>query len=94
MSKPQEKGNVVSRLYQWIKDGLDRTVYMGVQYTCPKRFVSPLGYLGVLTGITFLVLGVTGGFLMFYYQPTLAGCGSLTCAFASIERINNTVPFG
>jgi len=94
MSKPQEKGNVVSRLYQWLKDGLDRTVYMGVQYTYPKRFVSPLGYLGVLTGITFLVLGITGGFLMFYYQPTLAGCGSLTCAFASIERINNTVPFG
>jgi len=94
MSKPQEKGNVVSRFYQWIKDGLDRTVYMGVQYTYPKRFVSPLGYLGVLTGITFLVLGITGGFLMFYYQPTLAGCGSLTCAFASIERINNTVPFG
>ena len=94
MSKPPEKGNVVSRLYQWIKDGLERTVYMGVQYTYPKRFVSPLGYLGVLTGITFLVLGITGGFLMFYYQPTLAGCGSLTCAFASIERINNTVPFG
>ena len=94
MSNPREKGNVVTRLYQWIKDGLDRTVYMGVQYTYPKRFVSPLGYLGVLTGITFLVLGITGGFLMFYYQPTLAGCGSLTCAFASIERINNTVPFG
>jgi len=94
LSNPREKGNVVTRLYQWIKDGLDRTVYMGVQYTYPKRFVSPLGYLGVLTGITFLVLGITGGFLMFYYQPTLAGCGSLTCAFASIERINNTVPFG
>ncbi|HXW95926.1 MAG TPA: cytochrome b N-terminal domain-containing protein [Nitrososphaerales archaeon] len=94
MSKPPEKGNAVSRFYQWVKDGLERTVYMGVQYTYPKRFVSPLGYLGVLTGITFLVLGITGGFLMFYYQPTLAGCGSLTCAFASIERINNTVPFG
>jgi len=94
MSQPQPKGNVVSRFYQWIKDGLDRTVYMGIQYTYPKRFVSPLGYLGVLTGITFLVLGITGGLLMIYYQPTLAGCGNLTCAFASIERINNTVPFG
>jgi ubiquinol-cytochrome c reductase cytochrome b subunit len=94
MSQPEEKGNVVSRLYQWVKNGLERTVYMGVQYTYPKRFVSPLGYLGVLTGITFLVLGVTGGLLMIYYQPTLSGCGSLTCAFASIERINNTVPFG
>ena len=94
MSQPQPKGNVVSRFYQWIKNGLDRTVYMGIQYTYPKRFVSPLGYLGVLTGITFLVLGITGGLLMIYYQPTLAGCGNLTCAFASIERINNTVPFG
>jgi ubiquinol-cytochrome c reductase cytochrome b subunit len=67
---------------------------MGIQYTYPKRFVSPLGYLGVLTGITFLVLGITGGLLMIYYQPTLSGCGSLTCAFASIERINDSVPFG
>jgi ubiquinol-cytochrome c reductase cytochrome b subunit len=94
MSQPQEKGNVVSRLYEWVKNGLERTVYMGVQYTYPKRFVSPMGYLGVLTGIVFLVLGVTGGLLMIYYQPTLSGCGSLTCAFASIERINNTVPSG
>jgi ubiquinol-cytochrome c reductase cytochrome b subunit len=67
---------------------------MGIQYTFPKRFVSPLAYLGTLTGITFLVLGVTGGLLMIYYQPTLSGCGSLTCAFASIERINDSVPFG
>jgi len=94
MSQQKEQDNVVSRLYQWIKNGLDRTVYMGIQYTYPKRFVSPLGYLGVLTGIVFLLLGVTGGLLMIYYQPTLSGCGSLTCAFASIERINNTVPFG
>ena len=63
MSQPKEKENVVSRLYQWIKDGLGRTVYMGVQYTYPKRFVSPLGYLGVLTGIVFLLLGITGGLL-------------------------------
>ena len=90
----QEKENVISRLYKWAYNGLERTVYMGVQYTYPKRFVSPLGYLGVLTGMTFLVLGVTGGLLMIYYQPTLSGCGSVTCAFGSIERINNTVPFG
>ncbi len=95
MSKQGEAGgNVIVRLYRWLYNGLDRTVYMGVQYTYPRRFVSPLGYLGVLTGITFLVLGVTGGLLMIYYQPTLSGCGSLTCAFASIERINDQVPFG
>ena len=95
MSKQEESdGNVLVRFYRWLYSGLDRTVYMGVQYTYPRRFVSPMGYLGVLTGITFLVLGVTGGLLMIYYQPTLSGCGSLTCAFASIERINDQVPFG
>ncbi len=95
MSKQEETGgNVLARLYRWLYNGLERTVYMGVQYTYPRRFVSPLGYLGVLTGITFLVLGVTGGLLMIYYQPTLSGCGSLTCAFSSIERINDQVPFG
>jgi ubiquinol-cytochrome c reductase cytochrome b subunit len=67
---------------------------MGVQYTFPKRFVSPLAYLGVLTGITFLVLGITGGLLMIYYQPTLIGCGNISCAFLSVQRINDTVPSG
>jgi ubiquinol-cytochrome c reductase cytochrome b subunit len=94
MGQNQAEPNWVVKLYKWIVDGLERTVYMGIKYTFPKRFVSPLGYLGVLTGITFLVLGVTGGLLMIYYQPTLAGCGSLTCAFASIERINDVVPGG
>lgn len=94
MSKQPESKNVVSKLYRWLIDGIERTVYRGVQYTFPKRFVSPLGYLGVLTGITFLVLGVTGGLLMIYYQPTLTGCGSVSCAFSSIENINNNVPFG
>ncbi len=89
-----QKRNLVSKLYQWVVDGLQRTVWMGIQYTFPKRFVSPLGYLGVLTGITFLVLGVTGGALMIYYQPTLSGCGSLTCAFSSVAKINDSVPFG
>ena len=94
MSQPASKGNIIFRLYRWLMDGLERTVYIGVQYTYPKRFVSPLGYLGVLTGIVFLVLGITGGLLMIYYQPTLSGCGSVTCAFASIQRINDGAPFG
>jgi ubiquinol-cytochrome c reductase cytochrome b subunit len=93
-----EKRNLISKLYHWFVDGLERTVWMGIQYTYPKRFVSPLGYLGVLTGITFLALGITGGFLMLYYQPTLTGCGSITCAFESIDRIGNStgspVPYG
>jgi len=94
MAKEAENENLVLKPYHWLTGGLERTVYMGIQYTFPKRFVSPLGYLGMLTGITFLVLGVTGGLLMIYYQPTLSGCGSITCAFGSIERINDSVPGG
>lgn len=90
----EEKQDLISKLYHWFVDGLDRTVFSGVQYTFPKRFVSPLGYLGTLTGFTFLTLGITGGLLMIYYQPTLTGCGSLTCAFQSVQNINDTVPFG
>src|SRR5713226_2351248 len=94
MGDTSSSKNLVQKLYDWLVDGLDRTVYMGVRYTFPKRFVSPLAYLGVLTGITFLVLGITGGLLMIYYQPTLAGCGNITCAFSSVQNINDTVPFG
>ncbi|MDG6898769.1 MAG: cytochrome bc complex cytochrome b subunit [Nitrososphaerota archaeon] len=98
MSQPQQqaepKRNLVSKLYHWFVDGLERTVWVGIRYTFPKRFVSPLGYLGVLTGVVFLLLGITGGLLMIYYQPTLSGCGNLTCAFSSVQRINDTVPYG
>ena len=88
------RGISVSKLYHWIVDGLERTVFGAFSTPSPSRFVSPLGYLGVLTGVTFLALGITGGLLMIYYQPTLTGCGSLTCAFASVERINDSVPYG
>src|SRR5713226_1822282 len=94
MGDTSSSKNLVQKLYDWLVDGLDRTVYMGVRYTFPKRFVSPLAYLGVLTGITFLVLGITGGLLMIYYQPTLAGCGNISCAFSSVQNINDAVPFG
>jgi ubiquinol-cytochrome c reductase cytochrome b subunit len=83
--------NIVSKLYHWFVDGLDRTVFRGIQYTFPRRFVSPLGYLGVLTGITFLVLGVTGGLLMIYYQPSLSSCSGIICAFSSVANINDNV---
>ncbi len=90
----QSNKNPIAKLYDWVVDGLERTVFMGISYTFPKRFVSPLGYLGMLTGFTFLVLGITGGLLMIYYTPTLTGCGNLSCAFQSVQRINDTVPFG
>jgi ubiquinol-cytochrome c reductase cytochrome b subunit len=92
--QPVPAKNPIQRLWEWIVDGLDRTVFMGVAYTFPKRFVSPLGFLGMLTGITFLVLGITGGLLMIYYQPTLSGCGNLSCAFTSVQKINDSIPYG
>ena len=90
----QSDKNPIEKLFDWFVDGLERTVFIGIRYTFPKRFVSPLGYLGMLTGITFLILGITGGLLMIYYQPTLAGCGNISCAFQSVQLINDTVPFG
>ncbi len=94
MAGTSSNKNPIEKLYDWAVRGLDRTVFMGISYTFPKRFVSPLGYLGVLTGITFLVLGITGGILMIYYQPTLSGCGNTTCAFESVQKINDVYPYG
>ncbi|SVA29913.1 uncharacterized protein METZ01_LOCUS82767, partial [marine metagenome] len=42
----------------------------------------------MLTFIAFIVLGVTGAFLMFYYEPIM------TRSWDSVAFINNEVPFG
>ena len=73
---------------QWIWDGLDRSIFTGIKFSFPARFVSPFGFLGMLTFITFVILGVTGALLMFYYEPII------TRAWDSVEFINNDVPFG
>lgn len=77
----------VAFLY-WIWDGLERTVFTGVKFSFPSRFVSPFGFLGMLTFIVFVILGVSGALLMFYYMPILDR------AWDSVEKINNVVPFG
>ena len=77
----------VAFLY-WIWDGLERTVFTGVKFSFPSRFVSPFGFLGMLTFIVFVILGVSGALLMFYYMPVLDR------AWDSVEKINNVVPFG
>ncbi len=91
--EPQNK-NIVAKLYNYVVDRLERTVFFGTKFTVPKKFVSPLGFLGVITGIVFLLLGITGGLLMIFYQPALPGCGNLSCAFSSVQLINNVVPYG
>jgi len=77
----------VSFIY-WVWDGLDRTIFTGIKFSFPARFVSPFGFLGMLTFITFIILGVTGALLMFYYEPIISR------AWDSVEFINNDVPFG
>src|SRR5207247_10931516 len=66
-------------------------------------FISPLGFLGMLTVIVFLILGVTGALLLFHFQPIFGDCPpptpgttyvpAPTCnsAFNSVSSINNQV---
>ena len=79
---------MIKKLYDWLIDRLDRTGWLAYKFTVPKRFVSPLPFLGFLTFICFLILGVTGALLMLFYTPTLSG------AWASVQNINNNVPYG
>ena len=74
--------------FYWIWDGLDRTIFTAVKFSFPARFVSPFGFLGMLTFITFVILGISGALLMFYYQPILDR------AWDSVQFINDEVPFG
>ena len=75
-------------LLQWLWDGLDRTIFTAIKFSFPARFVNPFGFLGMLTFITFIILGVSGALLMFYYEPVI------TRAWDSVEFINDEVPFG
>jgi len=61
---------------------------MGMKFTFPTRFVSPLGFLGMLTFIIFIILGITGALLMLWYEPILDR------AWDSVENINDVIPFG
>jgi ubiquinol-cytochrome c reductase cytochrome b subunit len=91
MEKKGSDKKIVERLnalYNWVISRLERTLLMGVRFVIPKKLLSPHGFLGMLTFITFIILGVTGALLMFYYKPSLAN------AYGSVEIINNEVPFG
>ncbi len=67
---------------------LERTVFLGLHFTLPKKFVSPLGFLGMLTFVAFSLLGISGALLLLYYVPTADG------AFNSVVRIESDIPFG
>src|SRR5437660_3705699 len=61
-------------LLRWIWDRLERTLLLAIKLVFPSRFISPLGFLGMLTVIVFLILGVTGALLLFHFQPIFGDC--------------------
>src|SRR5690348_6200636 len=93
-------------LLRWIWDRLERTLLLALKIVFPSRFISPLGFLGMLTVIVFLILGVTGALLLFHYQPIFGDCPpapagtpyqpAQTCntAFNSVLSINKDVSWG
>jgi len=82
------RDNSLVRLFRWIYAGLDRTIFMGLKFTFPAKFVSPLGFLGMLTFVVFIILGITGALLMLWYEPIL------NRAWDSVHKINDTIPYG
>src|SRR5438093_3260117 len=93
-------------LLRWIWDRLERTLLLALKIVFPSRFISPLGFLGMLTVIVFLILGITGALLLFHFQPIFGDCPppapgttyvpSPTCnsTFNSVAAINNQVDWG
>ncbi|MFL6488508.1 MAG: cytochrome bc complex cytochrome b subunit [Nitrososphaera sp.] len=80
--------NSFVRFSRWAYAGVERTIFMGMKFTFPGRFVSPLGFLGMLTFVIFIILGITGALLMLWYEPILDR------AWHSVQNINDTVPYG
>src|SRR5438552_7962107 len=86
-------------LLRWIWDRLERTLLLALKIVFPSRFISPLGFLGMLTVVVFIILGVTGALLLFHYSPAFGDCTDATSsacnqAFQSVADINNKVDWG
>lgn len=88
MGASLETEHGIVRFFKWLYGGLERTLFLGMKFTFPSRFVSPLGFLGMLTFITFIILGISGALLMFYYEPILDR------AWDSVARIDEVIPYG
>jgi len=88
MGDTSKKPNPLMQLLLWIWDRLDRSVFLGLRISIPNRYLSPLGFLGCLTFIVFVLLGITGGVLLLYYVPTFSE------AWSSVKYINDVVPYG
>jgi quinol-cytochrome oxidoreductase complex cytochrome b subunit len=95
--RQSEEKNPIQLMIDWLNQRLERTIFMGLHFTLPKRFVSPLGFLGFLTAMVFAMLGISGALLMLYYSPTVifnTVTGASTTPFDSVRNIDTVVPFG
>jgi ubiquinol-cytochrome c reductase cytochrome b subunit len=87
-SEQPKKKNPIVELVDWVIDRLERTDLLAFKFTLPKQFINPMAYLGVLTFVAFVILGISGALLLFFYVPTLSG------AWTSVQNINNNLPYG
>jgi ubiquinol-cytochrome c reductase cytochrome b subunit len=109
LAAPSKKKGVfdpIIALIWWTWERLERTLLLGLKIVFPSRFISPLGFLGMLTVIVFIILGVTGALLLFHFTPFFGNCPpsvnvssyvpSATCnqAYNSVQSINNDVAWG
>ncbi|MEM2023282.1 MAG: cytochrome b N-terminal domain-containing protein [Candidatus Caldarchaeum sp.] len=81
-------GRVFDEFVRWLVERLERTPIVTFRFQVPRLAVSPFGYLGTLTAIVFLILGITGGLLMFYYRP------DVRLAYDSVKEIEENIEFG
>ena len=87
-------------LLRWAWYRLERTILLAFKIVFPSRFISPLGFLGMLTFVVFVVLGISGAVLMFHYTPNFGDCSpsatatSCNQAFQSVQSINDQVNWG
>lgn len=95
---PQSKEKTaIQLLSDWLNQRLERTIFMGLKFTLPRKFVSPLGFLGFLTFSVFALLGISGALLMLYYSPTVifnTVTGAVSSPYDSVSKINNSITFG
>ena len=78
----------VYEIYRYLEERLSRTALFGLSFKFPKGYQDPLNYLGMMTFVVFLIEGLTGALLMFYYEPSFVG------AWESVRRIEMEIPFG
>ena len=86
MATTTKKKGLISKLWDYSVKRLDRTVFLGMRFTMPKKYLSPMGYSGMLTFCLFLLLGLTGAFLMLFYVPGIQG------AYDSVAFIDEEIP--